>query len=96
MHIKGKGRAEGTQILCQGHGKGKAKRVSALGILWREVPKWDEGLVTTSSSCVLVTQEVGVVHACGWRRTWQGSVGWEAPGHQDVLWGWVLMTFSVP
>jgi len=51
MHIKGKGRAEGTQILCQGHGKGKARRVSTLDIPWREVPKRDKGLVTTSSSC---------------------------------------------
>lgn len=30
MHIKSKGRAEEIQILCQGHGKGKGRRVSTL------------------------------------------------------------------
>lgn len=39
MHIKNKGRAEGTQILCQGHDKGKARRMSTFSTLCRQMSK---------------------------------------------------------
>lgn len=51
MHIKSNSRAKGIQILCQDHGKGKARRVPTLSIPWKEVPKRNESLVTASSSC---------------------------------------------
>lgn len=94
MHIKSKGRAEGTQILCQGHGKGKARRVSTLSTPWTEVPKRDEGPASTGSSrCCRAPRsgrgpcpwtEGDVAGVCGVGSTWTPGCP-AGVGARDVL-----------
>lgn len=57
MHIKSKGRAEETQILCQGHGKGKESRVSTLSS-----PYCCCALSNGSSPCPWMKEDVAGVY----------------------------------